>query len=169
MQRALSFTATVFAIPFRGMSELSVNCALLKGENRSNRTWYCNTCLPIYTISPLSNLIEIATLPFYYLLLIFPVNEISTARFFTDASFSIQMDFILRLIEREWRGTKKNRKKENTLVRKHIRIDRDIVYINFSPIIYIYIYMCIYTRYVIYSEPSDWPVAQPLAQRTPSI
>lgn len=86
-------------------------------------------------------MIEIATLPFYYLLLIFPVNEISTARFFTDASFSIQMDFILRLIEREWRGTKKNRKKENTLVRKHIRIDRDIVYINFQPIIYIYIYI----------------------------
>lgn len=106
--------------PLLGMSELSVNCALLKGENRSNQRdiatpVYLYIHIYIYT-SPLSNLIEIASLPLsislYYLLLIFPVNEISTARFFTDASFSTQMDFILRLIEREM-GKKKTLSFEN--------------------------------------------------------
>lgn len=93
MQRALSFTATVFAIPFRGvLSELSVNCALLKGENRSNRR---DIATPVY----LYIYIHLVAFEFdrdshppslplyiYYLLLIFPVNEISTARFFTDFS-----------------------------------------------------------------------------------
>lgn len=51
--------------PLLGMSELSVNCALLKGENRSNQR---DIATPVYLYiyiytSPLSNLIEIATLP----------------------------------------------------------------------------------------------------------
>ena len=95
-----------------GMSELSVNCALLKGENRSNRSGILRH-LCTY-ILPLSNLIERDThaLSLCLLLPLFPVNEISSfiPSFFLFVSFfffffffffkgilSDEMEFILRL------------------------------------------------------------------------